>query len=128
MKNNQLQLKLEPRQQKAIAISTPKGFVKSPTYIIEKEFKISEDSDKLFENEKDESKKLENEKNEDEKSKLQNGSQPVPPKPLPRSSRTNSLSDEEPKPVPLPRTTPNSVPVVTSVNPNVIGGYKVRLL
>lgn len=54
----------------------------------------------------------------------------VPPKPLPRTSRTGSVceqsEDNTPKPVARPRT--NSLaPVVTSVNPNVpiAGGYKV---
>ncbi|XP_030763580.1 coronin-7 isoform X2 [Sitophilus oryzae] len=57
----------------------------------------------------------------------------VPPKPLPRTSRTSSVceSTEEassaPKPVARPRTN-SCVPIVTSVNPNgPIGGYKPRL-
>jgi len=62
---------------------------------------------------------------EEEKIKIQNGGQTVPPKPLPRASRTNSISEEEPKPVARPRTSPNPGSVVTSVNPNAIGGYKV---
>lgn len=62
---------------------------------------------------------------EEEKLKIQNGGQTVPPKPLPRASRTNSISEEEPKPVARPRTSPNPGSVVTSVNPNAIGGYKV---
>lgn len=63
---------------------------------------------------------------EEEKIKIQNGGgQAVPPKPLPRASRTNSISEEEPKPVARPRTSPNPGSVVTSVNPNAIGGYKV---
>lgn len=54
----------------------------------------------------------------------------MPPKPLPRASRTGSIEllDEKdvPKPVARPRTT-NYTPVVTSVNPNapISGGYKV---
>lgn len=56
----------------------------------------------------------------------------IPPKPLPRTSRTGSIcetlddTNNTPKPVARPRT--NSVtPIVTSVNPNVAisGGYKV---
>ena len=62
---------------------------------------------------------------EDDKNKVQNGGQMIPPKPLPRSSRTNSISEDEPKPVARPRTSPNMGSVVTSVNPNAIGGYKV---
>ncbi|KAJ8951735.1 hypothetical protein NQ318_012586 [Aromia moschata] len=59
----------------------------------------------------------------------------IPPKPLPRTSRTGSVCDsavEEPtnvpKPVARPRTN-SCAPVVTSVNPNVpiAGGYKPRL-
>lgn len=56
----------------------------------------------------------------------------VPPKPLPRASRTNSVCDgvedinNVPKPVARPRTN-SCAPVVTSVSPNmpVAGGYKV---
>ncbi|CAG5103997.1 Similar to CORO7: Coronin-7 (Bos taurus) [Cotesia congregata] len=50
---------------------------------------------------------------EDLKGKIQNG-QSVPPKPLPRSSRANSISEEEPKPVARPRTSPSTGSVVTS--------------
>nr|XP_023013175.1 coronin-7 isoform X1 [Leptinotarsa decemlineata] len=58
----------------------------------------------------------------------------IPPKPLPRTSRTSSICEatiedpNAPKPVARPRT--NSVaPIVTSVNPSVpiAGGYKPRL-
>lgn len=63
---------------------------------------------------------------------VQNGeSHIVPPKPLPRSSRTGSICEAPedtttPRPVARPRTT-NYTPVVTSVNPNapITGGYKV---
>lgn len=60
----------------------------------------------------------------------------VPPKPLPRTSRTGSMCDTSvedatnvPKPVARPRTN-SCAPVVTSVNPNVpiAGGYKVILV
>lgn len=58
----------------------------------------------------------------------------VPPKPLPRASRTNSVCEPNEennalKPVARPRTN-SCVPVVTSVNPNatVAGGYKVSCL
>lgn len=61
----------------------------------------------------------------------QNGDHVVPPKPLPRASRTGSINDlleetQAPRPVARPRTT-NYTPVVTSVNPNapISGGYKV---
>ncbi|RZC40501.1 coronin-7 [Asbolus verrucosus] len=58
----------------------------------------------------------------------------VPPKPLPRTSRTGSICEPVedpnnlPKPVARPRTN-SATPVVTSVNPNVpiAGGYKPRL-
>lgn len=56
----------------------------------------------------------------------------LPPKPLPRTSRSGSVADpaEElpPKPVARPRTN-SCAPVVTSVNPNmpVAGGYKVHI-
>lgn len=121
-------MKLEVRQQKAIAMSTPKGYTKAQSYIIpEKDDMIPEKND--FNEEKEDYKKAEIDKMEDEKSKMQNGSQPVPPKPLPRSSRANSLSEEgakeEPKPVARPRTTPSPGSIVTPVNPNAIGGYKV---
>lgn len=127
MKNSQ-ELKLEVRQQKAIAMSTPKGFSKvQQSYIIMDKDDIPEKTD--YYEDKEEYKKAELDRMEDEKSKFQNGTQNVPPKPLPRSSRANSLSDdgskEDPKPVARPRTTPSPGSVVTSVNPNVIGGYKV---
>jgi hypothetical protein len=129
LKNNQQETKLEIRQQKAIAMSTPKGYSKTQSYIIpEKDDMIPEKND-IYED-KEEYRKAELDNMEDEKSKVQNGAQTIPPKPLPRASRTNSLSEEgnnkeEPKPVARPRTTPNPGSVVTSVNPNVIGGYKV---
>lgn len=67
---------------------------------------------------------------DDDKMKHMNGNQvanvTTPPKPLPRASRANSLSEDEPKPVARPRTSPSSGSVVTSVNPNTITGYKVR--
>ncbi|EFA02370.1 coronin-7 isoform X1 [Tribolium castaneum] len=58
----------------------------------------------------------------------------VPPKPLPRTSRTGSICEpledqnNPPKPVARPRTN-SATPIVTSVNPNVpiAGGYKPRL-
>lgn len=61
----------------------------------------------------------------------------IPPKPLPRTSRTSSMCDSQsvddgnnaPKPVARPRT--NSLaPIVTSVSPvaPATGGYKVNLI
>ena len=58
----------------------------------------------------------------------------VPPKPLPRTSRTGSMCEQAedgvnvPKPVARPRTN-SCAPVITSVNPNVpiTGGYKVLI-
>lgn len=64
----------------------------------------------------------------------------LPPKPLPRASRTNSVCEttttamdevnSAPKPVARPRTNSCAPVVVTSVNPSmpVAGGYKVFLL
>lgn len=127
-------------------MSTPKGYSKAQSYIItDKDEPLPEkhdndDNDDAIGNNEDnkeselEYRKAEIDRMEDEKSKMQNGSsqhqqQVQPPKPLPRASRTNSLSEEgakdEPKPVARPRTTPSPGQVVTSVNPNVIGGYKV---
>ncbi|XP_058794011.1 coronin-7 isoform X2 [Phymastichus coffea] len=131
LKNNQQEVKLEVRQQKAIAMSTPKGYTKMQSYIIQDTNDVLPEKND-YNDDKEEYKKAEIDKLEDEKScKLQNGTQPVPPKPLPRSSRANSLSDEsgkdEPKPVARPRTTQSPGSVVTSVNPNCIGGYKPRL-
>lgn len=80
----------------------------------------------------------------EDKFNVQNGSgdsHVLPPKPLPRASRTGSICElqtpEEvtstlpviPKPVARPRTT-NYTPVVTSVNPNapISGGYKVFII
>lgn len=130
------------RQQKSIAITAPKGYSKVQAIIQEKDPKIEkfaeemqkkeaedEEANKMEKTEKPEKpEKLEKTDNkEDEKFKLQNGAHPTPPKPLPRASRANSLSEEEPKPVARPRTTPSPGSVVTSVNPNIVGGYKVRL-
>lgn len=93
-----------------------------------KESKILEKSEKVDNVEKREkSEKIEKCEKADEKAKLQNGAHAMPPKPLPRASRTNSISEEEPKPVARPRTTPGPGAIVTSVNPNVVGGYKVGL-
>ncbi|KAK4887740.1 hypothetical protein RN001_004011 [Aquatica leii] len=68
-----------------------------------------------------------------EKNEVENGIHIVPPKPMPRASRTGSVCeiiDENsvPKPVARPRTN-SCAPIVTSVNPNVpvAGGYKPRL-
>ncbi|XP_051175953.1 coronin-7 isoform X1 [Leptopilina boulardi] len=140
LKDNQMEIKMEmTRQQKSIAITAPKGYSKVQAIIQEKDSKIekfSEEMDeaiiKMEKQEKTEKpekpEKLEKSDKEDEKFKLQNGaSHPTPPKPLPRASRANSLSEEEPKPVARPRTTPSPGSVVTSVNPNIVGGYKPRL-
>jgi len=104
------------RQPKSLIITTPKGFSKPQNNMTEND-NIDNDTEKI-----EDLKKLEI---EEEKTKIQNGGQTVPPKPLPRASRTNSISEEEPKPVARPRTSPNPGSVVTSVNPNAIGGYKV---
>lgn len=85
--------------------------------VTENDNNVDNDTEKIEDSKKPEA--------EEEKIKIQNGGQTVPPKPLPRASRTNSISEEEPKPVARPRTSPNPGSVVTSVNPNAIGGYKV---
>ncbi|XP_066594127.1 coronin-7 isoform X2 [Prorops nasuta] len=133
LKDNQREIKTEPMKSvKSIAIATPKGYSKvMTTREKEKEREKEREKEKEREREKnaennieklDECNKIEM---EDDKAKMQNGGQAVPPKPLPRASRANSISEDEPKPVARPRTSPN--PVVTSVNPNAIGGYKPRL-
>ena len=144
LKENQKEIKIDQtRQQKSIAIATPKGYSKVQAIIQEKDSKIEKFAEEIEESKKPEkSEKVEKQEKpekpekpekidkcekEDEKVKLQNGAHAMPPKPLPRASRTNSLSEEEPKPVARPRTTPSPGAVVTSVNPNVVGGYKVGL-
>ncbi|CAL1674425.1 unnamed protein product [Lasius platythorax] len=123
LKDNQREIKVEQtnRQPKSLVITTPKGFSKVQSNVNENDSNIENDT------EKNEDTKKPSEM-EEEKIKIQNGGgQAVPPKPLPRASRTNSISEEEPKPVARPRTSPNPGSVVTSVNPNAIGGYKPRL-
>lgn len=120
LKDNQREIKVEQtnRQSKSLIITTPKGFSKVQNNVNENDSNIENDTEKI----EDTKKPFE----EEEKIKIQNGGgQAVPPKPLPRASRTNSISEEEPKPVARPRTSPNPGSVVTSVNPNAIGGYKV---
>lgn len=107
---------MEQKQQKSASIPVPKAYVK-PQDVNEKELAPENDVEKI-----DEPKKMDV---EEDKNKVQNGGQTIPPKPLPRTSRTNSISEDEPKPVARPRTSPNVGSVVTSVNPNAIGGYKV---
>nr|XP_050860799.1 coronin-7 isoform X2 [Vespula vulgaris] len=120
LKENQHEIKVEPiKSPKSITIATPKGFCKAQGINHEKEKNMENDIEKTEENKKIEI--------EDEKIKMQNGGQTIPPKPLPRASRTNSVSEDEPKPVARPRTSPNPGSVVTSVNPNAISGYKPRL-
>lgn len=66
---------------------------------------------------------------------LERDGESIPPKPLPRTSRTGSMCEQVedggvnvPKPVARPRTN-SCAPVITSVNPNVpiTGGYKVLI-
>lgn len=121
LKDNQREIKVEQtnRQSKSLAITTPKGFSKVQSKVNENDSNIENDIEKIEDTKKPS-------EAEEEKIKIQNGgAQAVPPKPLPRASRTNSISEEEPKPVARPRTSPNPGSVVTSVNPNAIGGYKV---
>lgn len=120
LKDNQREIKVEQtnRPPKPLIIA-PKGFSKVlQSNVNEHDNNMENDNEKI----EDLKKPLEA---EEEKTKIQNGGQTVPPKPLPRASRTNSISEEEPKPVARPRTSPNPGSVVTSVNPNAIGGYKV---
>lgn len=107
---------MEQKQPKPTFASVPKGCAKTQG-VSEKEPSPENEVEKI-----EESKKVEI---GEDKNKVQNGGQPVPPKPLPRASRTNSISEDEPKPVARPRASPNPGSVVTSVNPNAIGGYKV---
>lgn len=119
LKDNQREIKVEQtnRPPKPLIIA-PKGFSKAPSNVNENDNNMENDNEKI----EDSKKPLEA---DEEKIKIQNGGQTVPPKPLPRASRTNSISEEEPKPVARPRTSPNPGSIVTSVNPNAIGGYKV---
>lgn len=120
LKDNQREIKVEQtnRPPKPLVITGPKGFSKTQSNMIENDNNIENDTEKIEDSKKPP-------EAEEEKIKIQNGGQTVPPKPLPRASRTNSISEEEPKPVARPRTSPNPGSVVTSVNPNAIGGYKV---
>lgn len=115
--------------------SLPKSPVEKPEYHpvkdiikdLEKEKKFDSNDDKVIE-----LNKTNDAKNEE---KVSNDTQIIPPKPLPRTSRTGSVCEtiEDPnstaKPIARPRTN-SCAPVVTSVNPNVpiVGGYKVHLL
>ncbi|KAL0102977.1 hypothetical protein PUN28_018348 [Cardiocondyla obscurior] len=122
LKENHRENKIEQtnRPPKPLVITGPKGFSKVQSIVNENDNNIENDTEKIEDVKKPH-------EAEEEKTKIQNGGQTVPPKPLPRASRTNSISDEEPKPVARPRTSPNPGSVVTSVNPNAIGGYKPRL-
>ncbi|XP_034944021.1 coronin-7 isoform X1 [Chelonus insularis] len=134
LKKMQQEIKLENVKAAKSLHSTPKGFIQSAkiqTIIQERE------KEEKKNNEKEKEKKIisdmekveepvRSETDDDAKRKMQNGGQ-IPPKPLPRSSRANSISEEEPKPVARPRTSPSTGSVVTSVNPNIVGGYKPRL-
>ncbi|KAG5317110.1 CORO7 protein, partial [Acromyrmex heyeri] len=134
LKDNQREIKVEQtnRSPKPLVITAPKGFSKVQSNVttmneLQRENDINiEKNDNIINTDKIEDLKKPPEV-EEEKLKIQNGGQTVPPKPLPRASRTNSISEEEPKPVARPRTSPNPGSVVTSVNPNAIGGYKPRL-
>lgn len=111
MKDNHEEIQVEQPRSSKITITAPKGYTKVQAMVQENEKKIDLDI-KQYEDIEDDD-------------KIQNGSQTVPPKPLPRASRANSISEEDPKPVARPRTSPNPSSVVTPVNPNAVGGYKV---
>jgi len=118
LKDNQREIKIEQtnRPPKPLVITMPKGFSKVQSNVNENDNNVEKNDNNIDTEKIEDSKKT---------TKIQNGGQTVPPKPLPRASRTNSISEEEPKPVARPRTSPNPGSVVTSVNPNAIGGYKV---
>lgn len=103
--------------------------------VIEKEKKVlnEKENEKQFIDNKNDIVENKNEYNkiiDKKENREKNDAQIVPPKPLPRASRTGSIcepvEDIPPKPVARPRIN-SCVPVVTSVNPNVpiAGGYKV---
>ncbi|XP_015123101.1 coronin-7 isoform X1 [Diachasma alloeum] len=138
LKESQQDIKAEQAKAAKSLHSTPKGFLQ-PTRVQSIVQEREEKKEKRIEPEPEKMEKIEKperpDKNDetmrpietdDDKQKVQNG-QSMPPKPLPRSSRANSISEEEPKPVARPRTSPSSGTVVTSVNPNMVGGYKPRL-
>ncbi|XP_011297691.1 coronin-7 isoform X1 [Fopius arisanus] len=127
LKENQQEIKAEQAKAAKSLHSTPKGFAQPKVQSIEDKKRIDPEMiEKIDKPDKpdrnDETVRL---GDDDDKQKVQNGQ--TPPKPLPRSSRANSISEEEPKPVARPRTSPSSGTVVTSVNPNMVGGYKPRL-
>ena len=126
LKETQQEIKVEQSKAAKSLHATPKGYVQpikpsQQAVVIEKEKKVEIEPEKP----NDESPKAP--ETDDDKAKMQNGSQTTPPKPLPRSSRANSISEDEPKPVARPRTSPSPGSIVTSVNPNMAGGYKVRM-
>uniref|UniRef100_A0A146LYG7 Coronin n=2 Tax=Lygus hesperus TaxID=30085 RepID=A0A146LYG7_LYGHE len=98
----------------------------------------------MFEKDNNEANDLKNKRNsaeikKDEEIKIQNGNEgQMPPKPLPRVSRTGSLSEgsdeNAPKPVARPRTNPVQPPSAAQPQQpgficsiNISGGYKPRL-
>ncbi|XP_043284442.1 coronin-7 isoform X1 [Venturia canescens] len=130
LKETQQEIKVEQTKAAKSLHATPKGFAQPIKPLQpacpEKEKKTEMELEKLGEKLQDESPRAP--ETDDDKVKMQNSSgQTIPPKPLPRSSRANSISEDEPKPVARPRTSPSPGSVVTSVNPNIVGGYKPRL-
>lgn len=127
---NLIDNKIQPKP-KVTATVTKSEFIPVKDIIkdIEKEKPFIENKYDIVEN-KNEYNKIIDKKESQEKINITSDMQIVPPKPLPRASRTGSICEpaEEvpPKPVARPRTN-SCVPVVTSVNPNVpiAGGYKV---
>ncbi|XP_048513736.1 coronin-7 isoform X2 [Athalia rosae] len=120
LKENHREIQIvQPKSSKTITITSSKDLAHVQFMVQETEKKIDLDIKQYEEIRQNEM--------ENDEAKIQNGSQNVPPKPLPRASRANSISEEDPKPVARPRTTPNPGCVVTPVNPNAVGGYKPRL-
>ncbi|KOC65257.1 Coronin-7 [Habropoda laboriosa] len=86
LKENEQEIKMEQKQQsKPASVLALKAYVKTQE-LNERESVPENDIEKI-----EEPKKIEL---EEDKSKVQNGGQTIPPKPLPRSSRTNSISED----------------------------------
>ena len=86
----------------------------------------------MFEKDNNEANEIKNKRadNKREEDKIQNGNaETTPPKPLPRVSRTGSVTGEDSVPKPRPRTnsvqTVSQPPFICSIN--ISAGYKVRI-
>lgn len=124
--NKSIDSKIHPKPKVTAAVTKSEFIpVKDNIKETEKEKQFSIDNKNDIVDNKNEYNKI-----NQEKTNVPSDLQIVPPKPLPRASRTGSIcepaEDVPPKPVARPRIN-SCVPVVTSVNPNVpiAGGYKV---